>query len=86
MTEKLMGTWTSVSSKQAKWKTVSSHQCQGKTRGSYWGKNHLKRPVEVLFLQSKGKVLVDAPKNDDDEVLEALLRALKKFMELDEPE
>jgi len=86
---RIIGTWVSVDKKQAIWRAHTASQCPfkslpclraahvAKKQGSAW---NMQRPVEVVYLKGKGKVIVDGPQ----EVVEAVLRALRPFTRPDD--
>jgi len=94
-----VGTWRSVTDKQAIWVTHSTNQCplkslhglqsdsvvrqlEGSRRRYATDRStfSMQRPAEVVYIRSKGKVIVDAP----PEVMEAIIRALKTFTRTDD--
>jgi len=87
--KRIIGTWVSVNKKQAIWRAHIASQCPFKSlpclranevarkQGSPW---NMQRPVEVVYLKTKGKVIIDGPA----EVVEAVRRALKGFTRPDD--
>jgi len=87
--KRLVGSWVSVDKKQAVWRAHIASQCPfkslpclkgsqvAKKQGSPWT---MQRPVEVVYLKGKGKVVVDGPQ----EAMDAVLRALRDFTRPDD--
>lgn len=80
LVEKIIGTFVHISAQQAIWRTMSSAQCENKVPDPFWGTRRMQRPAEVIYVQKKGKVLVDGPKDS----VEALLRALRNISKTDD--
>lgn len=76
----IVGSWVSVTEKQAIWRGTAAAQCEAKVPDRLWGMRKMRRPAEVIFLKSKGKVMIDGP----PEVTEAIIRALKTLTRLDD--
>jgi len=76
----VIGSWVSVTDKQAVWRATAATQCEAKAPDRLWATRRMQRPAEVIFLKSKGKVVVDGPQD----VVEALIRALKTFTKPDD--
>jgi len=75
-----VGSWVSVTSKQAMWHACAATQNEATIPDKLWGNRKIQRPAEVVYLKNRGKVVVDGPQ----EVVEALLRALKTFTKPDD--
>ncbi len=79
---RLVGSWTTVTSKQVIWRTTAAMQTDNATVVSdQKGQQiRLKRGAEVIFLHAQQKIIVSGP----NEVAEAILRALKEFTKPDD--
>lgn len=75
-----VGSWVSVTEKQAMWHACAATQSEAKVPDRVWGTRKIQRPAEVVYLKNRGKVVVDGP----PDVVEALLRALKTFTKPDD--
>lgn len=83
----IIGTWVSVTKTQAIWRSVTMMQLKGsKVPDRVWGKKkdwetkEIRRPSEVVYIASKGKVIIDGPKD----VMDVLLRVLEAFTDSDD--
>lgn len=81
---RLFGSWVSVRSTQAIWRASAAGQCDpfdhdpNKHWGKQWGggaAKPLRRPAELIYLKSKGKIIVDGTKD----VVDKLLSILRPF-------
>jgi hypothetical protein len=77
---KVIGSWVSVTDKQAIWRSAALNQCDAKVPDRLWGIKRIRRPAEVLYIKSKGKVIIDGP----SDVVEALIRAIKPLTKPDD--
>lgn len=83
---KIIGAWTAVTDSQAVWRTSATTlmpngpSSDGKVPDNLWGKGKLSRPVEVVFLCKKQKIVVTGPVDGSA----AILRALKSFTKPDD--
>jgi len=75
----IVGDWVSITDEQAVWRAITISQFDGKVPDSWWGYGTRVRPAEVVYIKSKGKVIIDGTAK----TVEALLRALKTFTKPD---
>eukprot|EP00408_Alexandrium_pacificum_P066979 CAMPEP_0171169204 /NCGR_PEP_ID=MMETSP0790-20130122/8095_1 /TAXON_ID=2925 /ORGANISM="Alexandrium catenella, Strain OF101" /LENGTH=1128 /DNA_ID=CAMNT_0011634047 /DNA_START=66 /DNA_END=3452 /DNA_ORIENTATION=+ len=59
--KRIVGSWVWANKEQAIWRGSASVQCDGKDPNGLWGTKSIRRPTEVIYIVSKGKVLVDGP-------------------------
>jgi len=76
---RLRGVWVAVDNDRAIWRGSSASQCPFKMlpalKGEYAarkGRWQMQRPVEVVYLRKKEKIIVDGPQEEVDAVLRAL--------------
>ena len=84
-----IGTWVSVNATQAIWIAHLANQCPFKSlpcltaaqvTKKHEGQWNMQRPVELVYIKKKEKVVVDGPRD----AVEAVLRALKPFTKPDD--
>jgi len=73
--DRLPGTWLWVTKRQAVWRSAAVVQFNGKVPDRAWHKDKIRRPAEVIYIKSKGKVIVDGP----EVVRDVLVSVLKDF-------
>jgi len=84
--QRIIGSWVSLTESQAIWRVAAATQCDAKVPDLLWARGarsdlpKIQRPAEVVFLKSKGKVLVDGP----PDVVDVLIRVLKTFTKPDD--
>ena len=90
--KRIIGTWIHVDENQAIWRATSACQRPFKSlpclrtgqvrkkHGAGLAERLPQRPVEVVYIKKRGKVIVDGP----EDAAEAVLRALKPFTRPDD--
>jgi len=77
--KQLQGTFIMTNEKQAIWRSVGTSQFAERPGDMAWTPGNPRRPAEVMYIASKGKVIVDGP----PDVANALLRCLESFTIVD---
>ncbi len=78
---RLVGKWVICSDMQATWRTVAATQVGHHKMLPASRTRLVRRPLEVIYIKSKGKVIVDGPEDLQDIVVNSVL---SKFTQPDD--